>query len=99
MLAVTTSVPVYTQPPSATESPTSALNRCRARKRSTGASLLIAMSSFRISRAFLSIDDEAEIGRIDSNLFDAAGNAVDPVDLAQQRRLDVRGGRKPVIGT
>ena len=47
----------------------------------------------------VSVNDEAKIGLVRSNWFDAAGNAVDPVDAGQQRRLGIRRGRKPVIGT
>src|SRR5207237_1308869 len=46
-----------------------------------------------------SVDDEAEIAGMAGAGFDAGGNAINPVDARQQRRLGIVGRRKAVIGT
>ena len=48
-------------------------------------------------RHVVSVDDEAEIGLIASDLFDPRRNAVNAIDLREQRRLCIGSGRKTVI--
>src|SRR6266436_5226535 len=100
MLAVTFSVVAYVHAPSTTERPASAPIRRRVLWRSTGILFVIVLSFVpRWSGGPVSVNDEAKVGLVGSNRLDAGGNAVNPVDLGQQRRLGVRCRRKPVIGT
>src|ERR1700733_1043476 len=97
MRAVTTSSLLFVHAPSVTERPMSAPSRQSVRWRSTDIVFVIVLSSSRLLSRF-SVDDEAKIALIASNRFDAAGDAVDPGNLGQQRRLGIRRGRKAVIG-
>src|ERR1700750_2638406 len=98
MVAVTSSLPVLVQAPSATETQASAPSRPRARWRAIGFVLVMDRSSMPCrSACAVSVGDEAEVARIAGDLLDPAGDAVDPVDAGQQGGF--RGGRgsKPVI--
>src|ERR1700712_949432 len=97
MLAVTTSPPVLPHAPSTSERPIAAPNKRRARARSTGILFVIIRSS-PASRAFVSVNDKAEVVLLASDRLNVAGNAVDPVDPGQQRRCGIRGRCKAVVG-
>src|SRR3981189_1740144 len=82
--------------PSAVERPTSAPSKRKARRRSTAVLFVIVLSP---SRSSVSINDEAKIALVGANRPDTGGEAVNPVDACQQRRLGIGRRRKPVIGT
>src|SRR5438094_9798367 len=96
MLAVTTS-PVLLHAASASERPTAALNKRRARARSKGVLLVIVPSS-PPSRALVSVNDKSEVVLVASDRLNVPREAVDPVDAGQQCRRGIRHRRKSVIG-
>src|ERR1700733_7710024 len=93
MRAVTISSLFSVHAPSVTERPISTPRRHSARLRWTD-----ILWGFVLSWSAVSVDDEAKIALVTSDRFGAAGDAVDPADLGEQRGLGIGRGCEPVVG-